>query len=259
MTTLTDERIVTTWFGDTMPRLHALCIASWLANGHRAIIYSYRDSISGLPAGAEIVDATTVVSQEHMFFATEGIYAHFSDIFRMELLKQGLGVWCDADYMVLRPFPEFDEVMIGRERGDWPCNAIMWMPGDHPIAAGVLENFYRGGLSEWSIAKSRLRHVMRRVRGETIQLQDYPNGHWGRHALTYYVRRLGIADKLQPQDRFFAPETYTGELFVAGDHSRVSDNPEVSGIHFFEKSRQHDEPEPGSFYAWASDRFAGHL
>ena len=259
MATIDDNRIVTTWFGDEMPRLHALCIASWLAGGYRAIVYSYRDRIAGLPAGAEIVNASSVLGKERMFFATQGIYAHFSDIFRMELLNRGLGIWCDADSVVLRPFPAFDEIMIGRERGDWPCNAVMWLPERHPIALGVLENFNRGGLSEWSIAKSRLRHVMRRITGETIRLQDYPNGHWGRHALTYYVGRLGLDDKLQPQDRFFAPETYTGELFEPGDHTRLTDNPEVSGSHFFEKKKQAEAPVRGSLTHWAVQRCAAHL
>lgn len=106
MTERWDERIATTWFGPKMPPLHAACVASWIASGRRAIVYSYRDRIEGLPPKAEIHDGSEILPEKEIFFRRESkAYAHFSDIFRMEMLRRGLGVWCDADFFLLRDFP----------------------------------------------------------------------------------------------------------------------------------------------------------
>lgn len=149
--------------------------------------------------------------------------------------------------------------MIGRERDGWPCNAVMYMPPEHPIAVGVLENYRRKGLAEWTYIKPRARKLLFDLIGREYGIADLPNGHWGRHALQHYVRKLKLWDKLQPQDRFFAEETYTGVLLEPGDHSRISENPEVCGVHFFEKKKQNQAPAPGSFYAWARERVAAQL
>lgn len=252
--------IVTTWFGSEMPRLHATCIASWLANGYRAVIYSYRNEISGLPSKAEIVDASTILSEDKMFFLkNKTAYAHFSDIFRLELLKNSKGIWCDADYLVLRPFPEFNEIMIGKERGNWPCNAVMWMPPDHPIVTNILRTFHHGNLADWTYFKPQMLAAFYWLIRKEFTISDLPNGHWGRHALKHYIRKLKLTKNLQPQDRFYAPETYIGELFEKTDFSRISDNPEVSGTHFFNKRAQKDAPKEGSFYAWAHQRYYQYL
>lgn len=249
------EKLVTTWFGESMPRLHQVCIASWIAQGREAIVYSYRDKIDGLPPKATVLDGEPILSQRHVFFSLRpGVYANFSDIFRMEMLRRGLGTWVDADYFMIRDFPEFDEVMIGIERGGWPCNAVMYLPPEHPIAAGVVDGFFAGGVPRWSYVKTRWRSIRSKVTGETFGLEQMPHGQWGRHALVYYTRKLGLRSKLQPQDRFFAEETYTGELFDPTPFERVSDNPEVSGAHLFNKRGEQGPFEPGSFMAWAEDR-----
>lgn len=252
--------IVSTWFGPEMPRLHATCISSWLANGYRAVIYSYRNNISGLPPKAEIVDASTILSEDKMFFLkNKTAYAQFSDIFRLELLRNVKGIWCDADYLVLRPFPDFKEIMIGKERGDWPCNAVMWMPSDHPIVTNILQTFHRGTLADWTYFKPQMLSALYRLQGKEFTISDLPKGHWGRHALVHYIRKLKLTKSLQPQDRFYAPESYTGELFEKKDFARISDNAEISGIHFFNKEAQNDTPVEDRFYAWAHERYYKYL
>lgn len=253
-------RLVTTWFGPALPRLHALCIASWIDAGYEAVVYSFRDRIEGMPSKVTIRNGEDILSKEKMFFLKgQSNYAHFSDIFRMELLRNELGVWCDADYMVLRPFPECNEMMIARERNDWPCNAVMWMPADHPIITGVLENFARDGLAEWTYIKPRWHAFLAKLQGREFTIADMPNGHWGRHALDYYVRKLGLEPQLLPQDTFYAEETYTGELFEAKPFDRLLSSEAVKGVHFFNKRRKGEEPLSGSFYDWANNRFCRYL
>lgn len=254
------ERLVTTWFGESLSPLHAACIASWVAAGREAVVYSYRDHIAGLPPGATLLNGEEILPEEKMFFRTKmPSYAHFSDIFRMVLLDRGLGTWCDADFFLLRDLPETDEIMIGRERNGWPCNAVMWMRPGHPIARGVIEAFGRGRLAPWTYAKPRWHAFLAAIAGRPFTIGDLPHGHWGRHPLDYYVRKLRLGDQLLPQDAFFAEETYTGQLFEAGPFDRLVDNPQVKGIHFFNKNGAGAAAVPGSFYAYALDRVRAHL
>lgn len=254
------DRLVTTWFGPSLPRLHALCIGSWIAAGHEAVVYTFRDRIEGMPPGVTLLNGENILSQDKVFFLKgQTNYAHFSDIFRMELLRRELGIWCDADYMVLRPFPEREDIMLARERNDWPCNAVMWMRPDHPIVLGVLENFERTELAEWTYIKPRWHAFLARLQGKPYTIADLPNGHWGRHALDYYTRKLRLGAKLLPQDTFYAEETYTGELFEAKPFDRLIDSEAVKGLHFFHKVGMGLEPTPGSFYAWAHEKFGGYL
>lgn len=254
-------QIVTTWFSDSLSPLHALCVASWMEQGYEAVVYSYRDKIEGLPKGVTLRNGEEILSEERMDAFMQGHkgFAHFSDIFRMELLDRGLGVWCDADYLMLKPLPVGDEIMIGRERNGWPCNAVMWMTPGHPIAKGVLENYYRGGLAEWTYIKPRAQAFLARLKGRDFTIDDLPNGHWGRHPLDYYTKRLRLGSKLLSQDAFYAEETYTGELFEVKPFDRLIDNANIYGLHFFWKRKKDYAPEPGSFYDWARARFGARL
>ncbi len=254
------NQIETTWFGPQLPRLHALCIASWIEAGYEANVYSYRDSIEGLPSGATIINGEKIVSSDKMFFLkNQSNYAHFSDIFRIELMQRGLGTWCDADYMMLRPFPQVENVMIGRERNDWPCNAVMWIRPGHPISNGILRNFDKNGLAEWTYIKPRWHAFLAKLQGKPYTLEDLPNGHWGRHALDYFIRKLKLDDAILPQKTFYAEETYTGALFEKQPFEHLTEDEGVKGFHFFNKSHDHDNPTPGSFFAWATEKFSSRI
>lgn len=256
------NRIVTFWAGDRLPPLYTVCIASWLANGYEAAVYSYNDTIGGIPSGAELKDARQLFEIEQFYrFQYKNGVPHFSDVFRMELLRRDEGVWCDTDYLAIRRFPEGRGYILGGERGGWPCNAVMWFPSDHRMPREILD-VYRSGrfaAAPWSYAKTRWRAARATLSGRRLGLGELPHGHWGRHALLHYTRKLKLRDEMLPDDAFFAPETYTNELLEAGNFQRLIEDPGVYGVHFFSKKGAKAPPVKGSFYAWAAEKYAAFL
>ncbi|MCI4665884.1 MAG: hypothetical protein MRY74_14300 [Neomegalonema sp.] len=250
------DRIVSYWFGESVPPLYTVCMASWAALDYKPVLYSYFDRIEGVPSSVEIRDASEILGREHQRrFEHRSGHAHFADIFRMELMQRGLGVWCDTDYLALKRFPAPKSVLLAKERGDWPANAVFWTPPEHPIPTGVLKAYRSDSLGPWAYAKTRWRALRKMFRGQKMALKDLPHAHWGRHAMVYYVWRLGIKNELLPQDTFFAPETYTNELLRAEPFDRIISEPAIHGIHFFAKKGLNEPPVAGSFYEWAWNKY----
>src|SRR5690606_22413221 len=100
------------WFGDRLPALHWMCIASLVQQGHPVDLYCY-EPLSDVPTGVRLKDANEVVSRACHFRSTSGSYALFGDQFRYELLHRIGGWWSDCDVFCLRPFDFDAEYVFG--------------------------------------------------------------------------------------------------------------------------------------------------
>lgn len=247
--------IVTFWEGQLLPRLHLVCVSSWLHVGHDVHVYGYRKP-DNLPNGAQFVDASLVLSQEHAFYnKNAGNIAQFADIFRMELLRRNLGTWLDADLLLLRPIPEDRAVILAWERYGHICNAAMRFPENHEIPKAVVRAFSTKTLGPWALAKPRFKKLLKWFAGQKITQTDLPLGHWGRHPLGYFVRKLHMEKDLLGQNSFYHSSTYDGSLFQAVPYDHLMDDDEVLGVHFFFKDADFDNPVPGSFFAHMCGRY----
>ena len=88
------DAIQSLWVKGSLSRLEQLVIASFLENGHEFHLYTY-DQVSGVPAGAQIIDAREILPEDRVFTRKDGWggYANFSDLFRYHLLHKR-GGWC---------------------------------------------------------------------------------------------------------------------------------------------------------------------
>jgi mannosyltransferase OCH1-like enzyme len=102
------------WVGGALSTMERLSISSFLANGHDYHLYVYRD-VSGVPEGATIRDASTIVSESRI--GNFSWLAEFSDLFRYALLLERGGIWADLDVICLRPFRIRAEYLFPRT----PC------------------------------------------------------------------------------------------------------------------------------------------
>ncbi|MDA3966609.1 MULTISPECIES: glycosyltransferase [Helicobacter] len=108
-----------------------LCIASYIANNNKFILYTYnpkdpymlflRDCISYVDNSKlfEIRDANEIINKREMFFDTGagGGIAAFSDYFRYSLLCKFGGWWVDMDTICLRDFSVIrDNIVFASER-----------------------------------------------------------------------------------------------------------------------------------------------
>jgi hypothetical protein len=94
------------WSGPPLSNIHWACLKSFLSLGHQFNLYSY-ETLS-VPAGVRLEDATKIVPQEELFYFENTItdrrdIAPFADYFRLKLLYENGGWYCDVDTVCLSP------------------------------------------------------------------------------------------------------------------------------------------------------------
>ncbi|MGY3427671.1 hypothetical protein ACVWZW_008175 [Bradyrhizobium sp. F1.13.4] len=189
--------IVTFWHGP-MDALRQTCLRSQLAAGHKVTVYSF-DTIPGLPAGIANADAEAILP--HAFSERlrppqpDGSWRdwttlQFSDFFRMKLMAKGLGLWLDADVLLLRPV-EIDPAKpyFAWERPRQLGNSVIYLPPEHGIVAAFEELMEQEELTpNWLSLRHRVTFAMRRLRGGSNRLSDIRVAIFGPAALTALAR-----------------------------------------------------------------------
>src|SRR5271165_7383250 len=132
------------WHGPELTVIHKTCLQSFVDFGHDYELYCYRR----LDAGPAILrDAAEVMAESEIFYFSnlggEANIAAFSDLFRLKLLLQKGGWWCDVDTICLsdaipvwerawaRECPEIDPAGVS--------NGVIRFPAGDPILRELYE------------------------------------------------------------------------------------------------------------------------
>jgi len=134
------------WFGDALSPIEHLCLKSFLAHGHRFLLYAY-DEVENLPHGCELLDATPIVQHDQLFLYKSsdhaGSPAGFSNLFRYTLLDREGGWWVDTDTLCLKPQISEPAYVFARQDKDFYNPAIMRAPAGSPLIRETLERAKR--------------------------------------------------------------------------------------------------------------------
>lgn len=256
--------IVTFWHGP-MDALRQTCLRSQLAAGHKVTVYSF-DTIPGLPAGVENADAEAILP--HAFSERlrppqpdgswrDWTILQFSDFFRMRLMAKGLGLWLDADVLLLRPI-EIDPAKpyFAWERPRQLGNSVIYLPAEHGIVRAFEELMEQEELTpNWLSVRHRVTFMMRRLRGGSNRLSDIRVAIYGPAALTALARRTGELQNALPKQSFYAVHAEPKLFFDPSSYLGLVTDPAIIGLHISPKGRGGEKPIPGSLYAWATERF----
>jgi hypothetical protein len=256
--------IVTFWHGP-MDTLRQTCLRSQLAAGHKVTVYSF-DTIPGLPAGIENADAEAILP--HAFSERlrppqpDGSWRdwttlQFSDFFRMKLMAKGLGLWLDADVLLLKPaLIDPTKPYFAWERPRQLGNSVIYLPAEHGIVTAFEDLMEQEELTpDWLSLRHRITFAMRRLRGGSNRLSDIRVAIFGPAALTALARRTGELQNALPKQSFYAVHTEPKLFFDPSSYLGLVTNPEIIGLHISPKGRGGEKPIPGSLYAWATERF----
>ena len=256
--------IVTFWHGP-MDALRQTCLRSQLAAGHKVTVYSF-DAIPGLPEGVANAEAEAILphgfSEKLRPPQPDGSWRdwttlQFSDFFRMKLMAKGLGLWLDADVVLLKPI-EIDPAKpyFAWERSRRLGNSVLYLPRQHPIVTAFEELMAQDELTpKWLSLSHRLTFAMHRLRGSR-RVSNLRIAIYGPPALTELARRSGDLRCALPKTSFYAVHSEPKLFFEPSDFSGLIIDPEVIGLHISGKGRSKQPPIPGSLYAWATERFA---
>ena len=202
-------KIGTLWVGGDLPLHAAVCLASFVTQGHPVTLYAY-GRIGNAPPGVVLEDAAAIVPERICApFARLGKYAQFANYFRYRMLAARPGIcWVDTDAYCLRAFAPEDHI-FGWQGGDVIANGILALPPDSPVLAELLAMFEdRYFVPGWI---GRRRYLFRALAalGHPVPRERYPWGSLGPLALTHYLKKSGL-------DRFAKPVSYFYPLHWSG-------------------------------------------
>lgn len=242
-------RCVTLWIGDSLGAVERACLRSVLRQRHHLTVYCYREP-TGVPEGVELQDAASVLPATALVRHRRGSVAPFSDWFRYELLKQGVGTWIDTDMYLLRPLDEQVEHLFGEERPGVINNAVLRLPPDSPALHDLLSPF-RGTLPAWLAPRHRLSSRLRKWWAGGVDVGAMPWGTTGPAALTAAAAKFGLSELALPPPAFY-PVPWERADWVLDPtldlQQMVADS--TVGIHLWNECIRHvkERPAPeGSF------------
>ncbi|MDB5618709.1 MAG: uncharacterized protein JWQ24_2947 [Tardiphaga sp.] len=255
--------VVSFWDGP-LDALRLLCLRSQVKAGHRVTLYSFAP-LDGLPDGVTNADAEAVLprafaerlrpsgpSGEWRGWTT----LQFSDFFRMRLMAKGAGLWLDADVLLLKSI-EIDPAKpyFAWEKQRQLGNSVLYLPPDDPIVKAFDALMRQDGLTpDWLAWRHRMTFAWKKMRGRVERVSDIRVAIFGPASLTALSRRFGYAKHALPRKSYYAVHAEPALFFEPSDFSALLADPDILGFHISPKGRGKEQPLPGSFYAWATQR-----
>lgn len=243
--------LCTLWVGPSLGAVERACLRSALAQGHAVALYCY-DVPSGVPAGIDIRDAATIMPADRIIHYRNGSVSLFSNMFRYALLKQGKGVWIDADIYLLRPIPD-DDYVIGWQCNSWLNGAVLRIPDSAPLVDELEAMFDERLIPPWLPPLSMIAAWYRRLTTGRSDIASMPWGSFGPAALTALCRKLNLLGLASPPHIFYpVPYQQADWIFEPREMEPAFIRPDTVAIHLWNEMIKHRKTEtglPGSFFA----------
>jgi len=242
-------RCVTLWIGERLGMVERACLRSVTRQGHSVTLYCYAGP-ANIPEGVEVADAASILPESAIVRHKSGSVAPFSDWFRYELLRRGLGTWVDTDIYLLKPIDEDRPHLFGEERRGVINNAVLRLPPDSPVLDELLTPFAHT-TPPWLAPRHRIATGLRRLLTGRIAIGEMPWGTTGPAALTAAARKFGLSTEALPAAVFY-PVPWEKAEWILDPSQRLDDvvSDETVGLHLWNECirgiKERPAPE-GSF------------
>lgn len=259
--------ICTFWWGSRLRQIDIVCLKSMVKVGYRVKVYTF-DPVENLPRSVERHDASPILSRDvfrkldpaYPNIASHVTVQHYSDLFRIALMKHGEGFWLDTDVLMLNRFdPLADRPFLAREHSKRLGVSALYFPPDHPVIAEF--DAYIAGpdrIPPWLGFRRRvLRPALYRLMGREPTLPEVGITIFGNDGITRLGHKYGFFDTAAPPTTFYwliGKETFA--FYDPAFDFRVMMRPDVYGFHVHRKGPSQEAPRPGSFYDWATRHVA---
>lgn len=198
------QQIVSLWIGGELGTIERLSLRSFVVQGHPVALYSYGE-VTGVPAGVELRDAAAVLPQSMAMALryANGSFALFSNMFRMELQRQGLGLWVDADVVAMRELDIDGAFVVGRESDRFLNGAVLKLGSDSPVLRDWLATAESGRVPPWLPFHRAPKAWAKQAMGGRVHPSELPFGTFGPKSITALAARHGLTGKAQPEAVFY--------------------------------------------------------
>jgi hypothetical protein len=222
------------WVGAALGPLHAVCLRSFVLEGHRMVLHCY-ETPSDLPEGVEVADARRLMPEDRIIrYRSNGSASLFSNLFRLKILEAGLGLYVDCDVFCLRVFEDADYI-FGFETDDRLNGAVLKMPA----GSAMLQDFLSMTedphfIAPWLPRSRRRWRVLRKAIGLPAGLDAYDWGDLGPRATTYFAGRAGVLDRAAPVDVYY-PVPFERVRLLVDPGLALEDisTPRTRGVHLY--------------------------
>jgi hypothetical protein len=192
----------TLWIGERLTPVERACLQSFVTHGHRITLWCY-ELPEDVPEGVAIGDAGQILPADQIIRYRSGSVSLFSNRFRYELQRRGLGVWVDTDFYLLTPMPALPHFTFAWESDERIGTAVLRLPPDSQLTASLLRIFAEKDVPEWMPIRDRTRARLRLWRTGRIGLHLMPWGTAGPRAVTHFCRRYELGRRALPSDMFY--------------------------------------------------------
>ena len=229
---------VTLWIGESLGPVERACMRSVLRQGHPLALYCYATP-KGTPEGIEVRDAAGILPEQSILRHRGGSVAPFSDWFRYELQRRGLGTWIDTDMYLLRAIEGNEPYLFGEERPGVLNNAVLRVPRDSPLLDELLLPFSR--TTPWWLPPShKLRSRVREWATGAADVEKMPWGTTGPAALTAAANKLDLSSHACAPSVFY-PVPWEAALWILDPAVGIDDvvRRDTVGVHLWNECIRH--------------------
>ena len=253
------------WIGPRLTWLERLCLVSWLAHGHRAVLWTYQP-VEKVPHGVEVRNAREILSESAItFHRGSGSVSLFSNRFRYHLLQRYPVTWVDTDVLLVRPLAD-SPYLFGWEGPDKICSAVLRLPSGSQALRDLLAlTDARVPVPHWWPLRYRLKQRLLGLLNWHIPAENMEWGTFGPRALVQTLRHLDLTNRALPSDVFYPILWFETPLFYEPSHiveARLTDR--TQAVHLWstssimttpEMAEKRNSPPPGS---WVRDKCAAY-
>lgn len=234
------------WIGNKLGPLSVACLLSFVRTGHRVTLHSY-ETVTDLPRGVIASDAERLFPKARVrrHVGTRS-YAPISDLIRLEIQHQELGLYVDCDMYCLRPM-EDEDVILGHTGMTGIGNSLMKLPRGPVLDQLRAMGAARGWIPPFGSRKRRWLLRGMQLIGQWPDATRLPSGWVGPMALTHFVQRSDLRNRVKPVDVFFPVAEQQQFLFVDPELC-IEDlvTPRTHYIHVYHQDLKLDHIPPSS-------------
>jgi hypothetical protein len=223
------------WAGGPLSWIEQLSITSFLAAGHRYILYA-PGPVTNPPSGVDLRPASLIFSPAWPIEDRRSA-VFFSDLFRAELLYKTNFIWADLNVVATRPLNPVNGHLYGMIKPHRVGSSVLGLPNDSNTLR-LLRRFLSSPqpVPEWSPDREIWKE--RAEIGDRWSILDLTWGDAGPRALTYFLEATGeIKNALTQPALYPIGQGALHWLYVSGVPKHVIETPATHAVHVFGYTR----------------------
>jgi hypothetical protein len=249
-------RLNTLWVEGSLTYVEQVCLSSAVRLGHPVTLYTYY-GVDRVPPGVDVRDGREVLPEPRLLKHREkNSWSLGSNIFRYQLMREGRGVWIDADLYFIKPLHLDDrDLLFGWQKEGLVNGAVLYASPTNPLVEGLFNYLNQEHLVPWWMPwRKRVFYELRPKLGlRPLRLEEHKWGIAGPRAITYVARELDLLRHAEPADVFYpyGPKR-ARDAFAPAMDILARTSPRTVTVHLWNeviKGFKRAPPPAGSFVA----------